>query len=118
VTPPAAGSFPFVSDGNVAIHVTDLSQARAFYGDVLSFRLVEEKETQLVYHTGVFTLYVNQDDKVIPYVPAFVVPSYDEARQRLIDNGCQILREWSDFRALYFSDPFGIVADVIEKKPA
>ena len=108
----------FKSDGNVAIHVTDLERARDFYGRTLGFRLVEERPEQLVFDTGALTLFVNQDDVVRPFVPALAVPSYDEAKDQLLAGGCRILREWPEYRALYFEDPFGIVMDIIEKKPA
>lgn len=108
----------FRSDGNMAVHVTDLERARDFYGGTLGFRLVEERAGQLVFDTGVLTLFVNQDDLVRPFVPALAVPSYDEAKEQLLAAGCRILREWPEYRALYFEDPFGIVMDIIEKKPA
>ena len=106
----------FASDGNVAIHVTDLDKAKAFYGGTLGFRLVEERPEQLVYQTGVLTLFVNRDDQVRPFVPALAVPSYETAREELVASGCQILRKWPEYRALSFEDPFGIVIDVIEKR--
>lgn len=106
----------FAADGNLAIHVTDLDKARAFYGGTLGFRLVEEKPDQIVFHTGVLTLFVNRDDQVRPFIPALAVPSYEAARDELVASGCRILREWPDYRALYFEDPFGIVMDIIEKK--
>jgi catechol 2,3-dioxygenase-like lactoylglutathione lyase family enzyme len=110
--------FPFRSNGDVAVHVTDIAAAKAFYGGVLGFRLIAERDGHLSYDTGVFTLWVNRDDRVQPYIPAYSVPSYGEARERLVAAGCTILREWPDspHPALYFADPFGIVGDVIEQR--
>jgi hypothetical protein len=35
----------------------------------------------------------------------------------IIDNGCKIIREFRGHKALYFTDPFGITIDMIERKP-
>lgn len=105
----------FESGRDIAIHVPDLARARAFYGGVLGFRLVLEDADKLAFHTGAFTLWVNQDEQVRSYIPSFDVPSYEQAREHLIANGCRILQESPAEKALYFVDPFGIVADIIEK---
>jgi catechol 2,3-dioxygenase-like lactoylglutathione lyase family enzyme len=106
----------FVSDGNLAIHVTDIEKAEKFYGGVLGFRLLKRTGEQLVYHTGKITLYVVKDSKVIPFIPALSVRSYEKAKRHLIRNGCKISREWLEDRALYFEDPFGITLDIVEKE--
>jgi|tagenome__1003787_1003787.scaffolds.fasta_scaffold20385533_2 catechol 2,3-dioxygenase-like lactoylglutathione lyase family enzyme len=110
----------FESGRDVAIHVPDLARARAFYGGVLGFRLILEDADKLAFQTGALTLWVNRDEQVASYIPSFDVPSYERAREHLIANGCRILRESPAEKALYFVDPFGIVADIIEKpeKPA
>jgi hypothetical protein len=97
----------FVTDGNLAIHVTDLGKAEDFYGNVLGFRLLKR--------TGKITLYVVKDEKVIPFIPALEVSDYQKTKQYLIKNGCRIIKEWPEDKALYFEDPFGIVIDIVEK---
>ncbi len=109
------GAIAFLSDGDFAIHVTDIEKAEDFYGDVLGFKLLEKKNDQLVYDTGQFTLYVNKDTKVIPYIPALAVKNFDKAKQHLTGSGCKIVKEWPKHKALYFEDPFGILFDIIEK---
>ncbi|MGB8780940.1 MAG: VOC family protein [Candidatus Bathyarchaeia archaeon] len=51
----------FVTDGNFAIHVTDLGKAEDFYGNVLGFKLSKRTDERLVYDTGKITLYVVKD---------------------------------------------------------
>ena len=105
----------FVTDGNLAIHVTDLGKAEDFYGNVLGFRLLKRTGKRLVYDTGKITLYVVKDKKVIPFIPALEVSDYHKTKQYLIKNGCRIIKEWPEDKALYFEDPFGIVIDIVEK---
>ena len=105
----------FVTDGNFAIHVTDLGKAEDFYSNVLGFKLSKKTGERLVYDTGRITLYIVKDDKVIPFIPALEVSNYEKAKQYLMKNGCKIIKEWPEDRALYFEDPFGIVIDIVEK---
>jgi len=105
----------FKTDGDVAIHVTDLERAEKFYSNVLGFKLINKKKDQLVYQTGVLTLYVNKDSTVIPFIPALEVKDFKKAKEHLIKNGCNITIEFEGSKALYFQDPFGITIDIVEK---
>lgn len=102
----------FRSNRDVAIEVADLAGAEEFYGGALGFRLERKAPGLLVYDTGHITLYVKQADEPVPSVLSFSVPSLEEAKAHLIENGAEILVEWG--RSLYFQDPLGIVHDVIE----
>lgn len=42
----------FRTDGNIAIHVTDLNKAEDFYGNVLGFKLIDKTEKYLMFNTG------------------------------------------------------------------
>ena len=105
----------FATDGNVAMHVTDLEKAENFYGRILGFKLLKKTNERLVYDTGKITLYIVKDDRIIPFIPALEVDDYDKAKQYLVKNGCRISKEWPEERALYFEDPFGVVIDIVEK---
>jgi catechol 2,3-dioxygenase-like lactoylglutathione lyase family enzyme len=108
----------FKTDGNFAIHVTDIRKAEDFYSTVLGFKLLRKSQEQLEYDTGAVRLYVNQDDRVVPFIPALEVKDYEEAKAHLIANGCTILKEFEGHKALYFADSFGITIDIIERKPS
>jgi catechol 2,3-dioxygenase-like lactoylglutathione lyase family enzyme len=106
----------FRTDGNVAIHVNDLQKAENFYSNVLEFHLISKSENQLTYDTGAIRLYINKDEKLIPFIPALEVQDYKQAKEHLIANGCKIIKEFDGHNALYFTDPFGLTIDIIEKK--
>ena len=106
----------FKSNGNFAIHVTDLDQARTFYQKTLGFTLVADSNEKLAFETGKFTLYVNKDDKEMAFIPALEVPDCEAAKQFLKTFGCEIIREWPNSRAFYVRDPLGQVIDIIETK--
>lgn len=104
----------FKTDGNFAIHVTDIKTAEEFYGNVLGFKLKEKSDKYLVFDTGKITLYVNLDENVLPYIPAIIVDNYKEAKQKLLNNGCKVLKDSEWNKTGYFTDPFGIVFDVTQ----
>ena len=104
----------FKTDGNFAIHVTDLKKAEEFYGNVLGFKLKSKSDKYLEFNTGKITLYVNLDDKIIPYIPALIVDDFENAKQNLLKKGCSILKDSEWNKTGYFTDPFGIVFDVTE----
>jgi len=106
----------FKTDGDLAIHVTDMLKAENFYSNVLGFNLINKDQYQLVYDTGTCCLYINKDEKVTSFIPALEVQNYEEAKAHLIKNGCKIIKEFKGHNALYFTDPFGLTIDIIEKK--
>ena len=112
--PPGIG---FRTNGDFAIHVTDLDRADAFYGSVLGFRRLSRDSEQIVFDTGVVRLYVNKDTRVVSFIPALEVPGYEEAKKHLVQSGCTIVNEFPGHKALYFTDPFGITIDIIERAP-
>jgi catechol-2,3-dioxygenase len=105
----------FTSNGDIAVHVTDINRAKKFYQEILGFDLKTDSQDKLVFDTGKFTLYINKDEKNIPFIPALNVDNFQKAKVYLKNNGCKIIREWPEYNALYFEDPFGIIIDVIQK---
>ncbi len=106
----------FRTDGNFAVHVTDMRKAEKFYTNVLGFILLNKTSDRLDYDTGVVKLFVVKDDHIIPFIPALEVQDYHQAKVHLQQNGCRIIKEFGSHTAFYFTDPFGMVIDVIERK--
>ena len=103
------------SNKEIAIHVSDLDRAEAFYGKLLGFRLVRRTPDQLEFDTGELRLYVNRDtSSLISYIPSFDVEDYREARRFLEAAGCK-LKFAGEQPVPYFEDPFGFVFDIIER---
>ena len=102
----------FRSNKCMAIHVANLAVAEKFYSQVMGFKLLAKTKKYLEYQTGHFLLYVNKDAKKLGPIPSFTVADIHAARTRLTENGCTIVDERKS--SFYFSDPFGVVYDVIE----
>ena len=103
----------FRSNRCIAIHVTDLKNAAAFYGGVLGFKLLSGTADQLEYDTGVLLLYVNRSTGPSSPIPSLSVADIAPAKRRLTAAGCAIIEDRGG--SLYFRDPFGAVFDVIEE---
>lgn len=111
----AGEALNFKTNNDVAIHVTDLTKAKIFYEEVLGFKLISKNESQLSFDTGTFTLWINLDSVVKSFIPSIDVSDIAKAREKLINAGCKIIKEFEGYRSFYAEDPFGIVFDVIEK---
>lgn len=103
----------FETNNCVAIKVKNLEEAKKFYGEVLSLKLVSETDSLLEFETGNFCLYVEKDNSPQSPVPSFTVASSEAAKDRLLKNGCTIVKEFKG--GFWFKDPFGITYDIIEK---
>ncbi len=103
---------------HVAVQVTDLERARAFYVDVLGFALTRTQAHALWVDAGGTILMLERCDgpaddgpwgspRPGPFVVAFAIAPDERAalRQRLIDAGVAVDHE-SAF-TLYVRDPFG-----------
>jgi catechol 2,3-dioxygenase-like lactoylglutathione lyase family enzyme len=108
-----SGQIPVTHPRCIAIHVTDIEKAAAFYGEVLGFKLVSRTADQLEYDSGTFLLYVNLSACRSAPIPSLSVSDIASARQTLTDAGCEIVEDRGG--SLYFRDPFGAVFDVIEE---
>jgi catechol 2,3-dioxygenase-like lactoylglutathione lyase family enzyme len=106
------GSPRFISNRCIAVHVTDLDRAAAFYGNAMGFPLLSRTNDQLEYDTGVLRLYVNRSAESSAPIPSFSVSDIAAAKRRLLESGCTIIDDRGG--SLYFKDPFGAVFDVVE----
>ena len=106
----------FRTNTDVAIHVSDLDAALAFYGGVLGFALVERTATHLALDTGAFRLWINRaTDGAMAFVPSLDVANVPLARDLLLRAGCEIVRDAGDGTGFYVRDPFGFTIDVIHR---
>jgi catechol 2,3-dioxygenase-like lactoylglutathione lyase family enzyme len=103
----------FKSNDCIAIGLSDLKKAKEFYGNLLGFKLVEEKENLLAFDTGHFILYVDKNDKSRLPIPSFIVDDIEKAKTILSENNCKIITGGKNW--FWFEDPFGIVYDIIQK---
>jgi catechol 2,3-dioxygenase-like lactoylglutathione lyase family enzyme len=108
-TPP----FSFRTNLDIAVHVSDLAQAEAFYGDVLGFRLVSKSDEHLEYDSGALRLYINCCEPGSSFIPSLDVNDLQGASQYLQNAGCTLIPLPGG--GMYVRDPFGLLIDLIER---
>jgi catechol 2,3-dioxygenase-like lactoylglutathione lyase family enzyme len=102
----------FKTNGCLGLKVTDLDKAEKFYSDILKLQIISRNENQLVYNTGHLTFFIEKADKAQTPVPSFSVDNFNEAKERLLNAGCEYIQGGDNW--LWFKDPFGNVFDIIE----
>ena len=114
----AGPQFVFRSSNEIAVHVSSLERAEHFYGEILGFRLVAKTGRQLEFDTGKLRLYVNLDSRPLAsFVPSFNVTDREAALEYLEGAGCKPLHITSQPGLCYIRDPFGLLFDIVERKP-
>ena len=114
----AGPQFVFRSSNEIAVHVSSLEKAEHFYAGILGFRLVAKTGRQLEFDTGKLRLYVNLDSRPLTsYVPSFDVTDREAAREYLESVGCKPVHIGSQPGLSYIRDPFGLLFDIVERKP-
>jgi lactoylglutathione lyase len=116
--------------GRLIVFAPDLTVAKRFYGDVLGLRLLNETARQLEFQSGDFPIDVFKCDRdCLPrahsseagVAMAFQVDDLDEAVQSLRRAGVHVLHDTpganAQGRYIAFSDPFGVVHELIEVIP-
>ncbi len=107
-------SINFTGNGEFAVYVSDLEQARKFYHGTLGLAELPEMEGCLGFDAGSFRIFV-----MLGRQPKSFVPSYDadsskaEVRDYLLSHGCTVSETGNE--AGYFTDPFGMVFDIVAK---
>ena len=109
----SASQVTFRSNNEIAVHVSDLARAEAFYGGVLGFQLVRKTDDELEFDTGALRLYVNRDATKRSFIPSLDVADSEAAKRHVRAAGCRIVHEWSG--GFYFEDAFGLVVDVVQR---
>ena len=114
--PSAVARATFRGNNEIAFHVPDLAKAEAFYSGVLGFTVVSRTDDMLEIDAGGIRLYpILNPDRVMPYIPSIDVPNYTEARRALEAAGCTTVSAGPHSSMVYFTDPFGLVFDIVER---
>lgn len=103
----------FRSNNSLAVHVSDLRKAEAFYSGVLGFRLLAKSDHQLEYDAGRLQFHVHKSAIAQSPVPSFMVIDARTAKSHLEENGCEIIEDRGG--SLCFKDPFGFVYELTEE---
>ena len=102
------------SGRDVLIQTNKMEEAAHFYEKILGFRVFERGNQLVGLETGSFRLFL---DKGEPYGPVFdfLVPDFEESKQKLIKAGCRVEVEDPRVPRCYMRDPFGLIFNLAKK---
>jgi predicted enzyme related to lactoylglutathione lyase len=93
---------------DILIQAPDPRTAAAFYVDHLGFKITAETPQMISLHGEHINLFIERGPSLGPVLEV-TVESVDEAKHRLVKNGCEIIKEEPDFPRCYVKDPFGLI---------
>lgn len=98
----------------IAVNVKDYEKAIAFYRDTLGWELVKYTPTESQFNKGELTFFIEASDKPYDVFFEYEVDNFEEAKAKLLSEGCTIRQEYST-RNMMFTDPYGMNFHVYEK---
>jgi hypothetical protein len=93
---------------DILIQAQDPKNASSFYVDCLGFEISDETPDLVSLHGPHINLFIERGPALGPVLEV-TVPSVEEARLRLVKQGCEIVKDEPDFPRCYVRDPFGLI---------
>jgi catechol 2,3-dioxygenase-like lactoylglutathione lyase family enzyme len=93
---------------DILIQAPDPKKAAQFYVDHLGFVITDESLPFISLHGKHINLFIEQGPALGP-VLEITVSDVEDARVRLVGNGCAIVKDEPDFPRCYVKDPHGLI---------
>ena len=92
---------------DILIQAPDPTSAAAFYVEQLGFEITGEDPQMISLHGRRINLFIEKGPSLGPVLEV-TVDSVEDAKQRLVAKGCQVVKDEPDFPRCYVKDPFGL----------
>ena len=92
---------------DILIQAPDPKTAAAFYVNQLGFEVTGEKP-MISLHGDNINLFIEQGPALGPVLEV-TVANVEEAKLRLVKNGCKIVKDEPHVPRVYIQDPFGLI---------
>jgi catechol 2,3-dioxygenase-like lactoylglutathione lyase family enzyme len=93
---------------DILIQSRDLNEAARFYVDQLGFEITEQRPNMVSLCGKHINLFIERGPALGP-VFEVTVASVGEARERLVKQGCEIVKNEPEFPRCYVRDPYGLI---------
>ena len=93
---------------DILIQALDPQAAAAFYVEQLGFSITDDNPQMIGLSGKNINLYIEPGPPLGPVLEVSV-PDVREAAQRLVANGCRIVKDEPDFPRIYVQDPYGLI---------
>ena len=93
---------------DILIQAPDPKKAADFYVQQLGFEITAEEPVMISLHGKRINLFIERGPALGPVLEV-TVADVPEARQRLVAQGCEIVKDEPDFPRCYVKDPYGLI---------
>ena len=100
---------------DILIQAEDPKNAASFYVEQLGFKIADETPQMLSLHGEHINLFIERGPALGGGVLEVTVPNVEEAKRRLVKNGCQIIKDEPDFPRCFVKDTHGLIYNLLGK---
>jgi catechol 2,3-dioxygenase-like lactoylglutathione lyase family enzyme len=93
---------------DILIQAPDPEKAALFYVSQLGFEITDNNPKMIGLHGKHINLFIEPGPSLGPVLEV-TVDNIVDAKQRLIEEGCEIVKDEPNFPRCYVKDPFGLI---------
>jgi predicted enzyme related to lactoylglutathione lyase len=93
---------------DILIQAPDPQAAAAFYVAHLGFTITGDEAEMVSLHGDNINLFIERGPALGPVLEV-TVTDVEEAKQRLVEHGCEIVKDEPEFPRCYVRDPMGLI---------
>ena len=93
---------------DILIQALDPRKAALFYVEHLGFEITDDNPNMIGLHGKHINLFIEPGPTLGPVLEV-TVDSVEKAKERLLKNGCEIVKDEPDFPRCYVKDPYGLI---------
>jgi len=93
---------------DIIFEAPDPRSAAAFYVEQLGFTITGDEPRMVSLHGEHINLFIERGPALGPVLEV-TVASVEEAKVRLVQKGCEIVKDEPDFPRCYVRDPYGLI---------
>ena len=93
---------------DILIQAQHPEKAALFYVKQLGFKITDEKPNMISIRGENINLFIERGPALGPVLEV-TVDDVEEAKGRLVKNGCKVVKDEPDFPRCYVKDPYGLI---------
>lgn len=93
---------------DILIQAHDPEKAACFYVENLGFEITDDNPKMIGLHGKHINLFIEPGPPLGPVLEV-TVDSVENAKTRLLKNGCAVIKDEPDFPRCYIKDPYGLI---------
>jgi predicted enzyme related to lactoylglutathione lyase len=93
---------------DILIQAPDPQAAAAFYVEQLGFSITGDEPQMVSLHGDNINLFIERGPALGPVLEV-TVSNVEEAKKRLVEHGCEVVKDEPEFPRCYVRDPMGLI---------